>query len=259
MNFDRLRDKLQEIRDFLEALANQGVEIEKIKRVQQEIEQLLNILSARRDIDELLAAFRLMRMLIEKLKDLGDKVPMMTPFLELYIEALKTTEVFIEITLARYSFTGRICDMYYRYRRAREEQLRGEELDEASVEAQAHTFAWEQVDDFTDNKYEEDLKAQYAARRRLDLLREEQQRADEDAGEVSEDNDGDGNSGAAGPASGPVTRPSGEVIDYILMVLRRLMEIDRRLRDSPSEEERRRLEAERESLWRLLDYVVLGR
>ena len=256
MNLDALKQKLKEIRDFLNALKDEGVEAENIERILAEIDELLEFLEAGREIDQILHSFRLMRMLIEKLKGIAEKVPMLDKFLELYLAALESTEIFIEITLAKYSFTGRVCDLYYRYRLAKEQQLKDADPDADDVDAQSHAFAWARVKDFTQEKYEDELKLQYQGRRRRDFVQEEKKKTEEDVSDIDDDSDGPEPDNGAGTA--PDTGVSSiDTIDFLLVILKRIWSIEDRLKDPDiSEEERRRLEAERDALWRLVQFII---
>lgn len=227
VRFDKLIDKLEEIRDFVERLREAGRRVEDAQRILEEIDELIDTLSA--DEPDELIAFRLLRMFIEKVKDFCPELPLLEQFLELYIAALRTTEAFLDQLLLKDGFIARLCDSYCRYHHAWLEQHADDDLTDEEKDQAAHDHAMRQMGEF--RKYEEQLRRCCRLRR----LREEARREREDAetdrllfgGPVS----------GGGETAGPPGPPPPD-IDWLEAIFALLMEW---AEENLSDEERKRL------------------
>ncbi len=251
MKFDSkaLREKLEEIGRYVEKLKEAKEDKDKIDRILGEIEELDEILQ--HDEEDELKAFRLLRMLIEKLKDLGGKVPLLDTFLELYIAALKSTEYFIDNVLKKYSFTGRICDLYCDVRKREEEKLidEGEDKDEAALKG--HKRAMSAIGEGEYARYEEELKKQYENRRLKKWIQDEIKTAKEDKDEQGDKEDGN----EVGDDS--EFKASIKTIDSLLALLQLIKQLEDRLREPDFDpDERKRLEKRLDALWKVFQAVV---
>jgi DNA repair exonuclease SbcCD ATPase subunit len=247
----RLIEKLEELKKIFEELKKIREDVEKIQRILDEITELIEVLGSADESE--LKAFRLLRMFVEKVKDFSDEVPLLSTFLELYIEAMKSTEFFIDEILKKYSFTGRLCEMYCRVREGVERKLRDEgETDEAEIARQGHRSGMAETDNW--EKYEDAFKRQYQHVQEKKKLQDMIKQAEADKAALDPPKDPP----AGGGGGGTISKPAGvNVLDYLIELSKQIKQIEERLKDpNLTPEQRAELERLREEMWRLLRRIL---
>jgi len=253
---EAILSKLKAIKKFMKRLKKANAQVEKVDRIIEEIEELEDLLT--KDEEKELKAFRLMRMLIEKLADLGDKVPLLSQFLELYIAALKSAEFFIDNILKKHSFVGVFCQVYCDVRRKREEQLRDSGMtDKDERSKNAHEFALDLLPLSYGQKqyYSNTFISQFEA----EEMKRELADARDYAEKKKEDQDAPAGGGGIGTGTSTWTPQlnTADLRDFFMWLEKRIREIEEKLeRGDLSDEERKKLEEELERLKKMLTNLV---
>lgn len=182
-NNERLLEVLEELEQYIRRLAERKFKLDLAEKLLDEIDELKQILQDD-EVDEL-EAFKLLRMFVDKMRTFAPNVPLLKTFLRLYVEALKSTETFLEEYERQFGFLG---ESYRQYRRARENVERtleesDEELDDEEFDERAHEMALDAIG-HPFNKYGDDLWECWDTRRRKEEVEEERRRAEADAEEL---------------------------------------------------------------------------
>lgn len=231
MDKNEIKRKIEQIKELAEKLKAAGIQVDLCDQIIEEANELIEILS-RNEEDELMQ-FRLMIVLIEKMKGLGDKVPLLDVFLELYITALNDSLYFIDNVLKKHGWLHNTCMIYCKLRYDREENSRKlGETDEVEIAKDGHDSAMNGVGFYQYEKYQDQFREQYKDyihQLALDDLLKQAEKAKNGNGSSH------GNDPAAGTSSTPPSPPSPPptLDEFILWMLASLRE-----RMSPEEWER---------------------
>ncbi len=168
MNKEAFLKALAEIKELSEKLKKAKVKVDLCNQILEEIAELEEILKKKEE-DEI-KSFRLLIVLIEKLKGLGDKVPLLGTFLELYIAALKSTLWLIDEVLAKHGWLHDTCMKYCKARAEAEERLRDLGYTDDEIEKDGHESGMLTVGWYQYEKYQKQFKEQYEDyRRKLEM------------------------------------------------------------------------------------------
>ncbi len=160
MDKTEIVNKLRQAKELAEKLKAAGIKIDLCDQIIEEVDELLEILS-RKEEDELVA-YRLLIVLFEKMSALGEKVPLLDVFLELYVTALKSSLFFIDEVLKKHGWIHDTCMKYCRIRHKHESDARAlGETDEVEIARDGHDVAMNGVGYFQYEKYQDQFKEQY--------------------------------------------------------------------------------------------------
>jgi hypothetical protein len=160
MDKTEIIDKLRQARELAEKLKDAGIKTDLCDQIIEEVDELLEILSRKEENE--LVAYRLMIVLFEKLSGLGDKVPLLDVFLELYVTALKSSLFFIDEVLKKHGWIHETCMKYCRIRHKHETDARAlGETDEVEIARDGHDVAMNAVGFFQYQKYQDKFREQY--------------------------------------------------------------------------------------------------
>ena len=162
MDKAEIKNKLEQVKALAEKLKDAGIKIDLCDQIIEEVDELLEILS--RNEENELVAYRLMIVLFEKMSGLGEKVPLLDVFLELYVTALKSSLFFIDEVLKKHGWIHDTCMKYCRIRYKHETNARElGETDEVEIARDGHDVAMNGVGFFQYQKYQDKFKEQYDA------------------------------------------------------------------------------------------------
>ena len=171
--YDRLIQIIDEINEFIEPFREIDAFKEKAERIIAEVEELKEVLSSPQP-DEV-KGFKLLRMFLEKVRDFNPNIPLLTQFLELYIAAMRSTEVFIDQLLTQYTFLARLKPHYTRLRKGKEEQLREADPDRSQedIDREAHSFGMAGIGSSPAARYADEMKKCYELKRTKEEIAKE--------------------------------------------------------------------------------------
>lgn len=255
MNRKAFLKALEEIKELAEKLKKVKVKVDLCNQILEEIAEIEEILKKKEE-DEL-KSFRLLIVLMEKLKGLGDKVPLLGTFLELYIAALKSTLWLIDEVLAKHGWLHDTCIKYCKARAGAEKRLRDLGYTDDEIAKDGHESGMLTVGWFQYEKYQEEFKEQYEDyKRKLEVkdlleqaeeLKKKKPSEKEEEKETAEDEEQKRKEWEKLFARFSAWLKLGEQIS------RKIKEIRERLKKGDlSEEERRKLVKELEHLEKLL-------
>lgn len=160
MNAKAIIDALKVIKDIVDKLKDADIKTKKCKEILDLIKKIEDLLS-KDPIDEL-EAFRLMIGLLEVLSFLGEKVPLLDVFLELFIAALKSSlNVIDTVLLERYDFHYS-CEIYCKERKEHEDAMRDAGWEDEDIIAErGHSNAMSKLRNPLFLNKQEEFKAQY--------------------------------------------------------------------------------------------------
>jgi len=160
MNVKAILNALKEIKDIVDKLKKAEIKVKKCNEILDIIKKIEDLLRADK-VDEL-EAYRLMIGLLEVLSFLGEKVPLLDVFLELFIAALKSSLILIDtVLLERYSF-HHTCEIYCKERKEHEDAMRDAGWkDEDEISKRGHDNAMSKMSNALFLNNEKEFKAQY--------------------------------------------------------------------------------------------------
>lgn len=255
-----LRRALDEIAELVEKLREFDEKRELCEAILEQIAEIREILE--RDEEDELKAFRLLIVLIEMLKGLGGRVPLLEEFITLYLAALKSALYVLETSIMSHGHIHDTCMHYCRARQQKERLLReqGMETDEEYIARKGHESAMVSVGAFTYEKYQDKFRKQYADYLKILELERLAEKAEElghtvDSTSVIGEGGGALDVGGSTP-SGPPPEDWEKIharllawIEFGRQIASRAAEIQRELeRDDLGPERRRELERELERL-----------
>ena len=251
-----IKNKLKQLKTFLKNLKDQGLDLDVIDKLLNEIE-ILEPLLASDEEEDILESVEQLAAIVEKMSALGDKVPLLGTFLELYATALRSVRDWAEfVSTHRFGSLGIYCPHYCGAREQKEKELRDEDPDRSDDEIaeEAHKWAGRQLGaDLPGAKvmweaYEEEFKKQYEKERIKKRMQDELDRvAEKKKKEETPDPE------PMDPELAKFLRIIGRMVDALKLIRKRMKQIEDRLKEGDlTPEERRQLEAELE---RLRDYA----
>ena len=132
----KIKETLEELKNYFDRLKSINAKREQAEDILEKIEEIRKLLDKKDP--PVREAFGLLRRLIECVKDVAPEIPVFTQFLELYIEALKTTESFLDNVLKNFGVAAEARKRYCQIREAVEDQLEDSDLDDDDFDDEAH-------------------------------------------------------------------------------------------------------------------------